>query len=299
MEQNNPFDGMQVFCAVVEAGGFSAAARQLGHSVSHVSKVVARLETKLRTRLLNRTTRRVSLTELGNTYYDQARQILRDAETVRDRIQNTGVRPVGLLRISIPVMFSQAHLQYWLPDFLQRYPDVSVEIEESDRMVDIVGEGFDAVIRAGPLKDAGLIARSLLQTRQMIVAAPSYLKQHGTPQHPRDLRDHTLIDFSYRATSNSWEFVGENGRPMNVAATPRIRCNSAEMEAALAVAGVGITGLPHMACQRQVASGALVPILEPFEQPPIALQVVYPSRAYLAPKVRAFVDFLGEKCQSL
>lgn len=299
MDQKNLFSGMQIFCAVVENGGFGAAARLRGHSVSHVSKSVARLEARLGTRLLNRTTRTVSLTETGRTYYDHARQIIRDAESVERRIQSVGERPVGLLRVSVPVMFAQAHLKRWLPEFLSECPDVSVDLDASDRMVDIIGEGYDVIVRAGALNDTGLIAKKLLSTRQMTVAAPAYLKAHGEPAHPSELRDHALIDFSYRTVSNNWEFTGPGGNPLFVSVTPRIRCNSAEMEAALAVGGVGITGLPHMACQQDVAAGALVPILEAFEQPPIDLQVVYPSRAYLAPKVRAFVDFLDRNCRRL
>ena len=294
---NNHFDGMVLFCAVVEAGSFTAAARKLGHSVSHVSKEVARLEGRLGTRLLNRTTRTISLTETGRVYYDQARQIVRDAEAIDQRIQAVGDRPFGLLRVSVAVMFGHAYLNQWLPEFLSDYPDITCEVEVSDRKVNIVAEGFDAVVRAGRLEDTDLIAKELTRTRRMAVASSTYLDANGTPKHPHDLSDHALIDFSYRSIANVWDFAGTSGKTIAVPVAPVVTCNSAEMEAALAVAGVGITRLPQLACEDEIASGALVPILEGFEKPPIGIYVVYPSRAHLAPKVRAFVDFLDHKCK--
>ena len=294
---NNHFDGMLLFCAVVEAGGFTAAAREFGRSVSHVSKEVARLEARLDARLLNRTTRRISLTETGRVYYTQARQIVRDAEAIDQRIQSVGDRPFGLLRVSVTVMFSHAYLNGWLPEFLRLYPDIACDIVVSDRKVNIVAEGFDAVVRAGRLEDADLIAKELTQTRQLAVAAPSYLETNGSPNHPRELADHVLIDFSYRNISRVWDFSGTNGKTITVPVSPLVTCDSAEMETALAVAGLGITRLPQLACEDEVRSGALVPILEGFEKPPIGIYAVYPSRAHLAPKVRAFVDFLDKKCK--
>ncbi len=290
------FDGMAIFCEVVEANGFAAAAASTGHSASHVSKAVARLEARMGVRLLNRTTRRLSLTDVGRTYYDQARQIVDDARTVRDRIMNIGEKPVGLLRVSAPVSFSQTHINRWLPEFMLAYPDLRIDIEISDRMVDIVAEGFDVVIRASRLDDTSLIARKLTTTRLMTVAAPDYLRRRGTPVTPHELSGHTLIDFSYRKMSGSWEYRGPKGRSLTVAITPTLVCNSAETELAAAVAGAGITRLPSMACEAELKSGELVPILTDFEEPPIGVYALYPSRAHLAPKVRAFVDFLVEKC---
>lgn len=297
MDNNNGlFDGMTIFCEVVEANGFAAAANRLGHSASHVSKEIARLEARLGARLLNRTTRRLSLTEIGRTYFEQSRQIIGDAKAVQKRILSIGEKPIGLLRISVPVSFSQTHINQWLPEFLQTYPDVRLDVEVSDRMVDIVAEGFDVVIRASRLDDTGLIARKLMTSRLLTVASPDYLQRHGEPQNPRDLSDHALIDFSYRKVAGSWEYRDGQGRSTTVAITPRLVCNSAETELAAVVAGTGIARLPGMACERELDAGLLQPILTAYEELPIGVHALYPSRTHLAAKVRAFVDFLVAKC---
>jgi DNA-binding transcriptional LysR family regulator len=290
------FDGMAIFCEVVEANGFAVAAARMGHSASHVSKAVTRLESRLGARLLNRTTRTLSLTEIGRNYYEQSRQIIDDARAVQSRILNIGENPIGLLRVSVPVSFSQTHTNKWLPEFLQLYPDVRLEVEVSDRLVDIVAEGFDVVIRAARLDDTGLIARKLTTSRLVTVASAEYLQRHGVPETPHDLSGHTLIDFSYRKMAGSWEYRTDNGRSISVAIAPRLVCNSAETELAAALAGAGITRLPSMACEKELASGQLVPILESFAEEPIGVYALYPSRAHLAAKVRAFVDFLVSKC---
>lgn len=292
----NLFDGMTIFCEVVEANGFAAAAAHLGHSASHVSKEVARLETRLGARLLNRTTRRLSLTEIGRTYFEQSRQIIDDAKSVQNRILSIGEKPIGLLRISVPVSISQTHINKWLPEFLQTYPDVRMEVEVSDRMVDIVAEGFDVVIRASRLDDTGLIARKLMTSRLLTVASPAYLERCGEPENPHALSDHALIDFSYRKMSGSWEYRANAGRSISVSISPLLVCNSAETELAAVVGGVGIARLPGMACERELDAGLLVPILTAYEELPIGVYALYPSRAHLAAKVRAFVDFLVAKC---
>lgn len=287
---------MMIFCEVVEANGFAAAAARLGHSASHVSREVARLETRLGARLLNRTTRRLSLTEIGRTYFEQSRQIIDDAKAVQKRILSVGEKPVGLLRVSVPVSFSQTHINKWLPEFLQAYPDVRLDVEISDRIVDIIAEGFDVVIRASRLDDTGLIARKLMSSRLMTIASPEYLRRFGEPQSPRALQDHALIDFSYRKMAGSWEYRGDKGRPIAVAIKPCLVCNSAETELAAVVAGAGISRLPEMACAKEVEAGLVQPILTRYEEPPIGVYALYPSRAHLAMKVRAFVDFVVTKC---
>lgn len=290
------FDGVAIFCAVVDADGFAAAAERLGHSASHVSKEIARLEQRLGVRLLNRTTRRLSLTEVGQTYYEQARRVVDDAREMRDRILSIGDKPKGLLRVSVPVSFARNYLDHWLPEFMRQFADVRLHVEATERMVDVVAEGFDVVVRAGRLEDTGLIARRLMTSRLLTVASPQYLARHGAPETPRELSGHTLVDFSYRKTATIWEYGGRGATKIPVKVSPRLVCNSAETEMAVALAGVGITRLPSMACERELASGALVPILQSFEEEPIGVYAVYPSRVHLAAKVRAFVDFLAEKC---
>ncbi|MCP4999720.1 MAG: LysR family transcriptional regulator [Hyphomicrobiales bacterium] len=290
------FDGMVIFCAVVDADGFAAAAERLGHSASHVSKEVARLEERLGVRLLNRTTRTLSLTEMGQTYYEQAQRIVDDAREIKSRILSVGDRPMGLLRISVPVSFARNYLDDWLPEFMLTYGDVRFHIEASDRMVDVVAEGFDVVVRAGRLDDTGLIARRLMVSRLLTVASPEYLARYGTPETPQALAGHTLIDFSYRKTATVWEYGGRGAKRIPVSVSPRLVCNSADTEMAVALAGVVITRLPSMTCGREFAAGALVPILTGYEEEPIGIFAIYPSRVHLAAKVRAFVDFLADKC---
>lgn len=289
------FDGMALFCAVVEHSGFTAAARKLGHTPSHISKQVARLEERLGTRLLNRTTRSVSLTDAGARYFESARRIIEDARAARDQIHEASSRPSGLLKISVPVSLSLSCLNDWLPEFLNAYPDIRLNVEASDRMVDMVAEGIDVVVRAGHLKDSDLVARKLATSRLMMVASPKYLSAHGTPEHPEDLTQHALVDFSRREITSTWNFVDANNQRISVPVSPRVICNSAETEEAMAIAGIGITSLPGFACQNALGSGALMPILEAYELPPIGIYAIYPSRSNLPKKVRVFVDFLTEK----
>ncbi len=289
------FDGMILFCAVVENDGFTAAARKLGHTPSHVSKEIARLEQRLGVRLLNRTTRTVSLTDVGSRYFEKACHIIEDARQAEDQILSVASTPSGLLKISIPVSFGLSCLNAWLPEFLSLYPDIRLSIDASDRIVDIVAEGFDVVVRAGQLGDSDLVAKRLMMSRLLIVASPDYLEKAGIPKAPEDLANHALIDFSHRQLANTWRFSGHDGENISIPVSARVTCNSGETEEVLAIDGIGITRLPSFVCQKAIDSSALVSILEPFENPPIGIYAIYPSRLQLAPKVRVFVDFLNEK----
>ncbi len=288
-------DGVAVFVEVVDAGGFTAAARNLGHSVSFVSKEITRLEDRLGVRLLNRTTRNVSPTDIGRAYYDRCRQIVDDAQDAERGITEAHENPQGLLRISAPVSFCLSYLNDALPEFLADYPDIAMNIETNDRLVDVIAEGFDVVIRAGYLKDSNLIARRLMRSRLLMVAAPDYLARHGTPQTPSDLTDHACIAYAYKQVTTHWDFLDPEKGSVGVTVSPRVVCNSAETEIALAVAGVGISGAPSFICHREVEDGRLIPILEHFKLPPIGVYAVYPHRAHLSAKVRVFVDFLVRK----
>ncbi len=294
---DNQFDGMVIFCAVVDQGGFTAAAKALNHTTSHVSKVVARLEARLGSRLMNRTTRTFSLTESGEVFYENSSRIIKDAEHTVSLISHNEERVFGHLKVSVPVMFANACLNGWLPEFANAFPDITLDIETSDRFVDIVGEGFDVVVRAADLDDSLLIAKKIMSTRRLTVASPDYLAQHGTPGSPADLETHTLIDFSYRGIANLWNYRGKDGNSFSVKVTPKVRCNLASMELALASSGFGITRLPLLVAENQLKSGALVAILTDYENPPLELHAIYPSRQHLAPKVREFVDFLARKCR--
>ncbi len=289
------FDGMVLFCTVVEQEGMSAAARLLGHTPSHVSKEIARLEARLGTRLLNRTTRRISLTESGRIYYENARRIVDDTRAVQDRLHSVGNRPFGELRMSVPVVFAHGWLNDWLPEFLQRYPEVDLNIDVSERRADMIGEGIDLLVRIGDLPPSDLIAREVFRTQGLTVASPAYLKRKGTPCHPNELKDHELIDFSFHGVTQNWTYPGPDGEVITVPIAPRIRCNDAHTEKVLALAGRGITRLPELSCQAELDAGTLVTILPKFRAPSIGVNLIYASRDNLPAKTRAMIDFLVEK----
>lgn len=289
------FEGMVLFCAVVEQRGFTAAAKAVGHTPSHVSKEIARLEARLGARLLNRTTRKISLTEPGRAYYERARRMVDDAGAMEERLQALGDRPFGELRMSVPVVFAHGCLNGWLPEFLDRYPEVSLNVDVSERRTDIVAEGIDLVVRIGTLPASDLIVRELFRTRGVAVASPAYLAQFGEPKHPHDLTDHSLIDFSFHGVSYSWSFATSGTRDLSVAIESRVQCNDAQTEKALALAGQGITRLPELFCRKELESGSLVAVLTAFERPPAGVHIIYASRENLAAKTRAMIDFLVEK----
>lgn len=289
------FDGMVLFCAVVAQQGMSAAAKLLGHTPSHVSKEIARLEARLGTRLLNRTTRRISLTESGRIYYENARRIVGDASALRNRLHATGDRPFGELRMSVPVVFAHGWLNHQLPEFLTRYPEVGLNIDISERRADMVAEGIDLLVRIGTLPSSDLIAREIFRTRGLTVASPAYLARNRTPRHPDDLKDHELIDFSFHGDARNWAYPGPDGEMITVPIAPRVRCNDAHTEKVLALAGHGITRMPELACQAELEAGTLVPVLTDFAAQPVGVHVIYASRDNLPAKTRAMIDFLVEK----
>ncbi|MEM9572149.1 MAG: LysR family transcriptional regulator [Pseudomonadota bacterium] len=287
-------DGMVIFASVVEAGAFGAAGKRLGHSASHISKSVAALEQRLGVRLLNRTTRSVSLTDDGRAYYERCRIILDVAEEASMLAEQRHAQPAGKLRLTAPVSFGLSHLSEMLPKFMDRHPDVTLDVELNDRMIDLVAEGFDLAIRVGELGDSSLISTRLANTRGVVVAAPSYWDQHGRPESPADLQRHVCISYSNLGTPNKWTFAAPSGQIETVTVPIKALCNSAELETAFAVAGKGVTRLPAFTCQRELAEGELEIVLEDYENPPIGIFAVYPHRAHLSMKVRAMVDFLKQ-----
>ena len=291
------FDGMVLFCTVVEQTGFCAGARLLGHTPSHVSKEIAKLEARLGTRLLNRTTRRISLTETGRIYFENARRIVGEAHAVEDRILTLGDRPFGELKMTVPLVFADNCFNAWLPEFIVAFPDVALDIEVSEHKVDLILEAFDLAVRIGTLPASDLVSRQLFATDLMTVASQDYLDRHGCPQTPHELSEHILVDFSLRTAAHVWTFPARGRGTITVAVAPRFRCNNAQMEKALALSGKGITRLPRLACEEELLDGRLVRILEDYEPDPAGIHVVYPSRNYLPPKTRAMIDFLIKKCQ--
>jgi DNA-binding transcriptional LysR family regulator len=291
--RSNLLDGVSVFVGVVNAGSFTAAAQALGHSTSYVSKEITRLEKRLGSRLLNRTTRTISLTDAGRAYYERSNQIVIDAENAERSINQLQEKPSGLLRINAPGSFGFNYLLDVLPQFMHRYPDVKLEVEFNDRIIDVVSEGYDVVIRVGDIKDSNLVARKFTSSRGVVVASPDYLKRKGCPKRVEDLVQHDCIAYSLLPTPTLWSFY-KDGVRTNVTVDQRAMCNSSVIEVAMVVQGIGITRLPLFTCEKEVASGDLKTILEDYDEVKFDVYAVYPHRQYLTAKVRAFVDFIVE-----
>lgn len=282
---------MRAFVAVVESGGFSAAARESGRSKALMSKYVAELEEELGARLLNRTTRQLSLTEAGEVAFEDARDVLRRVASLRERIEATSAAPRGRLRISLPRTFGDSDLSRGVVGFLNLYPEIRMELTLEDRFVDLVEEGFDAAIRVSTLADSSLIARKLADFRVVVCATPDLIASHGRPEHPSDLAGlPCLIDTNARFRAN-WPFRDGEAK-ITVPVTGRVDANSPYAIAAAARAGLGFGRIPLMVVQDDIRTGRLVPLLEDHELTELGIFIVYPHRDRMAAKLRVFIDHL-------
>ncbi|GLP97242.1 LysR family transcriptional regulator [Paraferrimonas sedimenticola] len=289
-------DGMVLFSEVVSRGSFTAAANSLGYSTAYISKEIGKLEDRLGVRLLQRTTRKQSLTLEGQAYFQQCTQIIADAEAMQLALAGQQAEPRGKLRISVPVSFGLSKVRPILAEFTQRYPKVSLELHVDDRKVDMISEGFDVVIRASDkLEDSSLISRQLLRSRGVTLAAPSYLERFGTPKHPSELSQHVTFSYSNLKSPTQWQYHSPDSQPFTVQVNSQVITNSPEMELSLCLAGQGITRTPLFNLQDQLETGALVELFPEFATIPIGVYLVYPSRKHLAPKVRCFIDYVVEK----
>jgi DNA-binding transcriptional LysR family regulator len=284
---------LAVFVKVVDSQGFAAAAREIGLSPAMASKHIQALEERLGARLLNRTTRRLSLTEAGRSYYERCRRILAEldeADRAVDELQET---PRGLLRINAPLSFGTRHIGPAVADYLTACPEVALEVALDDRVVDLLEEGADLALRIGQLADSSLIARRLTPIRLVLCAAPDYLARRGTPLRPRDLAQHECLDYAYAATPGEWQFLGPGGQRETVRITGRLVANNGDVLRCAALAGAGIALGPSFILGEDVAAGRLVPLLRPgFEPPESALYAVYPHGRFVSAKLRSFIDFL-------
>ncbi|WP_340115720.1 LysR family transcriptional regulator [Pelagibius sp. 7325] len=286
-------DEMEIFAEVVEAEGFSAAARRLGLSKSAVSKQVGRLEDRLGVRLLNRTTRRLSLTEAGATFYDACRRVLDEAASAEQAVSDLAAAPRGLLRLNAPMSFGFLHLGPAIPAFHARYPQITVDAAMNDRFVDLVEEGYDVAIRIGALRDSSLVARRLAPCRAVLCASPDYLARRGHPRRPEDLAGHDCLLYANSANPREWTFHGQRGRQAVAVKGPLI-ANNGDVLCGAAVAGMGITRLPTFIVGPQLREGRLEVVLPGHPLPDQGIHAVYPHGRNLSPKVRVFVDFLAD-----
>ncbi len=287
---------MRAFAAVVAAGGFTAAADKTGSTPQLVSKYVAALEDDLGARLLNRTTRRVALTEAGRAYLPRCLALLEQFDELRAEMREERSRPSGLLTVAAPVTFGESHVAPALHDFAQAWPEVSVDLRLTDRFVDLIEEGVDLAVRVGRLDDSALVARKLADVPVLCVAAPAYLAGAPPLETPADLARHAcLIDANFREPE-VWPFVVD-GRPVSARVTGRLRINSAAAIRALAVAGAGVALAPAYAVGRDVAEGRLTSLLGGAAIT-LGVHAVYPGARHLTARVRAFVDHLATRLRA-
>lgn len=289
------FTVMSVFAKVVELGSFARAADRLDLSTSAVSRHVADLETHLQTRLLNRTTRKISLTESGHAFYERCIQVLADLDEAEQAATQTSTVPRGTIKLTSGHSFGMLHLAPVMTEYLARHPEVKFDVSLSDRVVDLVEEGFDLGVRIGALGSTNLIARKLDETRLIACASRAYLKKHGAPKTPEDLVHHNCVTYAYVPDSNLWRFRDPDGNERSVNVTGNVHANNGDLLTQAAVNGIGIVYEPEFIVGEALAKKKLVRLLAGFEPAPLGIYAVYASRKHLSAKVRSFVDFLAER----
>ena len=285
-------DDLAILTAVIDDGSMSAAARRLGVTPALVSQRIAKLEDRLGVRLLNRTTRRLSLTEEGRALDMRAREILASLQDAEAAVSEGTTRPRGTLRVTLPAAFGRLHIAPLLPDFLARHPDMQVSATLTDAVTDLVDHGFDLAVRIGRLGDSSLIARRLAPNHRLLCASPAYLARHGAPARPEALSGHACLVLGSQPV---WRFDGPDGE---VTHRPRalIESNDGEVLRQAALAGAGLTLKSTWEVGPDLAAGTLVRVLADFPCPSdVAVHAVYPGRHHLSPRVRAFVDFLVDR----
>lgn len=283
---------MRAFIDVVEAEGFSAAARKIGRSKALLSKYVRELEDELGALLLNRTTRQFSLTEAGHVYYRRASEIVREIDNLADAMRDSSTDVRGRIKLSASRSFADSPVGQSLVDFAVEHPEITLEISLDDRFVDLVEEGFDLAIRITRMEDSSLIARMLAPRGMVVCAAPGLIAELGRPAVPQDLaRLPCIVDTNGRWRAN-WPFVDENGEPMSVAVPSRMEVNSPLTTRAAAIAGLGFAMMPDFVARPELESGRLVPVLEKWAQNNGGIYAVYPHRRYLPARIRVLVDYL-------
>jgi DNA-binding transcriptional LysR family regulator len=286
-------DAMQAFVAVADLRGFAPAARKLGMSPSGVTRLVAALEDRLGARLLQRTTRSVTLTDAGTRYLVRARRILADVEEAEGSTQDERTRPSGRLAVSAPVGFGRLHVSPVMSAYLTRFPEVSGELRLSDRMINLVEEGVDLAVRIGHLPDSSLVARHVGEMRRIVVASDNYLKQHGEPATPEAIASHQTIQFGAISASADWRFVRDD-REIRVTSAPRFSTNSADAAIQYAEQDGGLTRVLAYQAADAIRGGRLRIVLAKFEPPPLPIHIVYPTSRLLSAKVRTFIDLVTD-----
>ena len=286
---------MEVFVAVVEAGGIGAAADRLGLAKSAVSRRLAELESRLGATLIHRTTRRLNLTVDGRAYYERCVNILADLDEAEAAVRQAHGALRGRLRVTLPMSFGLLHLAPLIQKFMARHPDVRFELDFNDRQVDLLQEGFDLAIRIARLEDSSLIARRLAPIRSGVYASPDYLARHGTPKAAADLKDHACLVYSNPSDPDLWAYTGPDGRGGSVRVPVHLAATSGEFLLRMALAGAGVIRSPTFFVNEALREGWLVQVLNDHAWPELSAYAVYPPTRHLSGRVRAFIDFLAEE----
>ena len=286
---------MRTFVGVVEAGSITGAAERLGIAKSAVSRRLADLEERLSVQLFRRTTRRMNLTDTGQSFYERCLRILADVEEAELAVSQEHGNLRGRLRVAVPLSFGLNHLGPAIDDFLRTHPEIEFDLDLNDRQVDLLAEGFDLAVRIAELADSTLIARRIAPVRHVVCASPAYLAEHGTPRSPSELAEHDCLIYANASGPGLWPYADPGGREGSVQVRARLRANNGECLRQAAEDGHGIVLEPSFIVYRSVEEGKLLPILTDFQWPIIYAHAVYPRTRHLSRRVRSFVDFLAER----
>ncbi len=289
-----------VFIAVVKEGGFAGAARRLGITSSAVSKQIQNLEHELKVKLLNRTTRSVSVTEEGAIFFERSSRALEDLKEAEEHINEMKLTPRGPLKVSVPLSFGLKHLAGPIAEFARAYPDVELDVHFDDRVIDIVQEGFDLCVRIGALSDSSMISRKLGDCPFYLCASPGYLKQHGTPKKPQDLASHNVLAYTRNRGAHEWRYKDPSGAVGQVSLKSNFKCDAGEMMLEAARRDLGLILLPYFYVQDVLETGELVSVLNTYKTwPERSITAIFQPNRYLSTRLRLFVDHLSITCEAL
>lgn len=291
------FDAMQAFVRVVEAGSFTKAADTLHMSKTSVTQLIQQLEARLRVKLLNRTTRKVKVTADGAVFYGRAVRLLADLDEAESSLSGASAQPRGRLRVDVPAPLARMILVPALPAFHARYPDIQIDMGVSDRIVDMIGETVDCVVRGGELTDQSLIARRVGDLRLGVYAAPDYLERLGTPLHPRELEDseHRIVGFLWARTGKPLTYaMRREGEPVNIQGRYVLAVDDGNAYLAAGLAGLGVLWLPDYMARPHLARGELVPLLQDWQLDSMPLYVAFPPNRHIGVKLRVFIEWVAE-----
>lgn len=286
------FEQLQTFVRVVDSGSLSAAAERLGVAKSAVSRRLTELEARLGVQLLNRTTRRINLTDSGRQYYQRCLRILADLEDSEQQISSVHTELRGTIRIAAPLSFGILHLSPVLNDFLKDHAELNLDLDLDDRLVNLMDEGVDLAIRIGRLDDSSLVARRLAPARLVLCASPDYLASHGEPSHPGELARHQGLSYSNISENQQWHFNQPDGAPFSVQVPHRMRANNGDVLLQAAIDGLGVLATTSFIAYQAIRQGLLKPILRDYQLDAVGVYAIYPAQRHLPRRVRVLIDYL-------